>query len=274
VEPEPASGTLIFLFTDVEGSTRLWEQFPQAMKAALERHDSILQAAVAAWSGQVVKSTGDGMMAVFTSAAAAANACLIAQHDLAAEPWGATGALRVRMGLHAGEAATRSSDYFGPVVNRTARIMAVGSGGQVLLSSAAAALVADQLPDGASVRDLGTHRLKDLGRSERLFQLIHPDLADGFPPLATLDRRPNNLPTQTSTFVGRDTELEEVGKRLGDQAVRLLTLTGPGGRARPAWRCGRPPTRSTGSRMGCSSSISPRSGRPRPYRPASPGLSG
>jgi predicted ATPase/class 3 adenylate cyclase len=229
VEPEPASGTLIFLFTDVEGSTRLWERFPQAMKAALEHHDGILHAAVAAADGQVVKTTGDGMMAVFSSAAAAMDACLAAQRDLAAGPWGATGPLRVRMGLHAGEAATRSSDYFGPVVNRTARIMAAGHGGQVLLSAAAAELVADRLPEGAGLRDLGLHRLKDLGRPERLLQLLHPDLADGFPPLATLDRRPNNLPTQTSTFVGRDAELEEVGRRLGDEAVRLLTLTGPGG---------------------------------------------
>jgi hypothetical protein len=133
------------------------------------------------------------------------------------------------MGLHAGEAATRSSDYFGPAVNRTARIMAVGHGGQVLLSSAAASLAADRLPQGAELRDLGSHRLKDLGRPERLFQLVHPDLADGFPPPATLDLRPNNLPTQTSTFVGRDTELEEIGTRLGDETVRLLTLTGPGG---------------------------------------------
>ena len=229
MEPEPASGTVIFLFTDVEGSTRLWERFPQAMKAALERHDRVLQAAVAASSGQVVKTTGDGMMAVFSSATAAVRACLTAQRDLAAEPWGPTGPLRVRMGLHAGEAATRSHDYFGPAVNRTARIMAVGHGGQVLLSAAAASLVADQLPEEADLRDLDIHRLKDLGRPERLFQLVHPDLADGFPPLATLDRRPNNLPTQTSTFVGRDAELEEISRRLGDEAVRLLTLTGPGG---------------------------------------------
>jgi class 3 adenylate cyclase len=229
VEPEPASGTVIFLFTDVEGSTRLWERFPQAMKAALERHDQILQAAVAASGGQVVKTTGDGIMAVFPSAAAAASACLTAQEDLAAEAWGPTGPLRVRMGLHAGEAATRASDYFGPAVNRTARIMAVGHGGQVLLSAAAAALATDRLPEGADLRDLGAHRLKDLGRPERLFQLVHPDLADGFPPLATLDRRHNNLPTQTSTFVGRDADLEEIDGRLGDEAVRLLTLTGPGG---------------------------------------------
>jgi predicted ATPase/class 3 adenylate cyclase len=229
VKPEPTSGTLIFLFTDVEGSTRLWERLPQAMRTALERHDRILQAAVAAANGQVVKTTGDGVMATFPSAAAAVSACLAVQRDLAAEPWGATGALQVRMGLHAGEAATRSSDYFGPTVNRAARIMAAGHGGQVLLSSAAAALATDQLPDGAGLRDLGLHRLKDLGRPERLFQLLHPDLADGFAPLTTLDRHPNNLPTQTSTFVGRDAELEAIGSRLEDEAVRLLTLIGPGG---------------------------------------------
>ena len=229
MEPEPASGTVIFLFTDIEGSTRLWERFPQAMEAALERHDQILRAAVAASNGQVVKTTGDGMMVVFSSAAAAVRACLAAQRDLAAESWGATGPLRVRMGVHAGEPASRSSDYFGPVVNRAARIMAAGHGGQVLLSAAAAELVADRLAAGAGLRDLGLHRLKDLGRPERLFQLVHPDLGDGFPPLATLDRRPNNLPTQTSTFVGRDAELAQIGSRLADEAVRLLTLTGPGG---------------------------------------------
>jgi predicted ATPase/class 3 adenylate cyclase len=229
MHPEPASGTLTFLFTDLEGSTRRWEQFPQAMKAALERHDAILGTAVAGSNGQVLKSTGDGMMAVFASAADAVNACLTAQRDLADEPWGEVGALRVRMGLHAGEAQTRTGDYFGPVVNRTARIMAAGHGGQVLLSAAAAALVLDRLPEGATLLDLGSHRLKDLGRPEHLFQLIHPDLAHDFPPLATLDRHPNNLPTQASTFVGRDAELGAIRQRLEDEAVRLLTLTGAGG---------------------------------------------
>jgi predicted ATPase/class 3 adenylate cyclase len=229
MHPEPASGTLTFLFTDLEGSTRRWEQFPHAMKVALERHDAILGAAVAGANGQVLKSIGDGLMAVFGSAAAAVSACLAAQRRLAEEPWGETGPLRVRMGLHAGEAQTRTGDYFGPVVNRTARIMAVGHGGQVLLSAAAAALVLDQLPEGATLLDLGSHRLKDLGRPEHLFQLVHPALAHDFPPLVTLDRRPNNLPTQASTFVGRDAELGAIRQRLEDQAVRLLTLTGPGG---------------------------------------------
>ncbi len=226
---DEGSQTLTFLFTDLEGSTRLWEQFPQAMTGALERHDAILRTAVAVSHGRVVKATGDGLMAVFPSAIGGLSACLAAQRDLAAERWPETAALRVRMGLHAGEAETRAGDYFGPVVNRTARIMAAGAGGQVLLSSTAEALVREQLPDGVTLIDLGEHRLKDLERPEHLFQLVHPDLAVDFPPLTTLNRRPNNLPTQASAFVGREAELETIGKRLGEEGVRLLTLTGPGG---------------------------------------------
>jgi predicted ATPase/class 3 adenylate cyclase len=227
--PDKASGTFTFMFTDVEGSTSLWERFPQAMKRALERHDSILLTAVAAAGGQVVKTTGDGLMAVFGSAAEAVRACLAAQRGLVEEPWQETGALPVRMGLHSGEAQPRGDDYFGPAVIRSERIMAVGHGGQVLLSGASAALVADQLPEGATLVDLGAHRLKDLGRPEQLFQLVHPALAREFPPLATPDRRPNNLPTQTSTFIGRDTELREIRASIERESVRLLTLTGPGG---------------------------------------------
>jgi predicted ATPase/class 3 adenylate cyclase len=227
--PDKASGTLSFLFTDLEGSTRLWERFPQAMKRALERHDSILLTAVTAAGGQVVKTTGDGLMAVFGSVADAVRACLAAQRGLVEAAWQETGALRVRMGLHSGEAQLRGDDYFGPAVIRSARIMAVGHGGQVLLSAASAALVADQLPDGAALLELGAHRLKDLGRPEQLFQLVHPALPHDFPPLATPDRRPNNLPTQASTFIGRDTELREIRDRIERESVRLLTLTGPGG---------------------------------------------
>jgi predicted ATPase/class 3 adenylate cyclase len=227
--PENVSGTLTFLFTDLEGSTRLWERFPQPMKRALERHDSILLTAVTTAGGHVVKMTGDGLMAVFGSAAEAVRACLAAQRGLVEEPWAETGVLRVRMGLHSGEAQQRGDDYFGPAVNRSARIMAVGHGGQVLLSGASAALVADQLPDGAALVDLGAHRLKDLGRPVELFQLVHPELPHDFPPLTTPDRRPNNLPTQTSTFIGRDTELREIRARIESETVRLLTLTGPGG---------------------------------------------
>jgi predicted ATPase/class 3 adenylate cyclase len=226
---DKASGTLTFLFTDLEGSTRLWERFPQPMKRALELHDSILLNAVTGGGGQVVKMTGDGLMAVFGSAAEAVRACLAAQRGLVEEPWPETGVLRVRMGLHSGEAQQRGNDYFGPAVIRSARIMAVGHGGQVLLSAASAALVADQLPDGAALVDLGAHRLKDLGRPEELFQLVHPALPQDFPPLAAPDRRPNNLPTQTTTFIGRELELREIRAHIERESVRLLTLTGPGG---------------------------------------------
>ncbi|HZO58826.1 MAG TPA: adenylate/guanylate cyclase domain-containing protein [Solirubrobacterales bacterium] len=227
--PEPASRTLTFLFTDIEGSTRLWEQHQKAMKLALERHDAIMRTAVESSRGQVVKTIGDGFMAVFDSAVDGVCACLGAQQDLVSEPWGETGPLRVRMGLHAGEAAAREGDYFGPTLNRTARIMSAGHGGQVLLSAAAAALVVDQLPDGAALQDLGEHQLKGLGRAERVFQLTHPNLQDSFPPLVTPTRRRTRLPDQPSGFVGRETELSEIAGRLADDSIRLLTLTGPGG---------------------------------------------
>ena len=224
-----AAGTLAFLFTDIAGSTQLWERLPKAMTVALARHDVILRAAIEDGTGRVVKSTGDGLMAVFPTAAAGAAACLKAQRALNDEPWSETGPLRVRMGLHAGDAERRGDDYFGPTINRAARIMAAGHGGQVLLSASAAALAADHLPDGASLRDLGEFRLKDLGRSERVFQLVHPALTDTFPPLTTTDRGLASLPIQAAPFIGRERELAEVVRRLADPATRLLTLTGPGG---------------------------------------------
>ena len=181
-----SAGTITFLFTDLEGSTRLWEQFPDGMKNALKRHDAILRGAIEVSRGRVVKTTGDGMMAVFGSAVDAVAAALAAQRNLATEQWAETGPLRVRMGVHAGQAEHRGGDFFGPTVNRTARIMAAGHGGQVLLSASAAALASERLPEGASLLDLGEHRLKDLGRPEHICQLVHPDLASTFPPLAAL----------------------------------------------------------------------------------------
>lgn len=180
-------------------------------------------------NGRVVKTTGDGLTAVFDSAFDGLFACLKAQQSLNGEPWGETGPLRVRIGLHVGEAQPRGGDYYGPAVNRAARIMAVAYGGQVLLSAAAANLVADHLPDGTSLRDLGEHRLKDLERPEHIFQLIIPGLEADFPPLMSLDRRPNNLPAQPTALIGREVELDEIVKRLSFNGARLLTLTGPGG---------------------------------------------
>ncbi len=229
IPSELPSRTFTFLFTDLEGSTQLWEQFPELMQPALERHDALLRSAVESSSGQVVKTTGDGLMASFSSALDGVNACLKAQQSLHDETWGETGPLKVRMGLHVGEAQPRGGDYFGPTVNRAARLMSVAHGGQVLLSAVAVDLVADRMPDKTSLQDLGEHRLKDLERPEHIFQLLHPDLITEFPPLATLDLRPNNLPAQATPLIGRETELGEIMKRLDSEGVRMLTLTGPGG---------------------------------------------
>jgi predicted ATPase/class 3 adenylate cyclase len=221
--------TLTFVFTDLESSTRLWESFPDAMRAVIERHDAILLDAVEGSGGRVVKVMGDGVMAVFSGASDGARACLEAQKTLQAEDWGDTGPLRVRMGLHTGEAQARAGDFYGPSVNRAARIMAAAHGGQVLLSGLAAEQAVRRLPEGARMRDLGEHRLKDLFQPERIFQLVHPSLASDFPPLVTLSRRPNNLPTQTSEFFGREAQLSAIRDLLETAGVRLLTLTGPGG---------------------------------------------
>ncbi len=224
-----SSGTLSFLFSDLEGSTRLWEQYPEQMKVALVRHDAILRSAIEGGGGRVVKTTGDGMMAVFDNAADAVTASVAAQRGLVGEAWGETGPLRVRMGIHAGQADERAGDFFGPTVNRTARLMAAGHGGQVLLSAAAGALVQDALPAGVSLLDLGEHRLKDLGRPEHVFQLLAPDLRASFPPLATLRQATADLPARVADLIGRDDELLKIKALLADPAIRLLTLTGPGG---------------------------------------------
>ena len=218
-----------FLFTDLESSTRLWEAHPDAMRGALASHDAILRECVDAAGGSVVKTTGDGIMAAFAAVADTIAACLAAQARLGATAWEITGPLRVRMGIHAGDAEHRDDDYYGPTVNRTARIMAAGHGGQVLLSGAAAALAGDALPAGAALRDLGEHRLKDLTQPEHLFQLVHADLQSDFPPPVTLDLRANNLPVQGTEFFGREAELLAVGAMLDDASTRLVTLTGPGG---------------------------------------------
>jgi predicted ATPase/class 3 adenylate cyclase len=220
---------LAFVFTDLESSTRLWERFPDAMKGAMERHDAILRNAVDRGGGSVVKATGDGLMAVFTSSAGAVKACLEAQEALQDEAWEDTGALRVRMGIHVGEAQRRAGDYYGPSVNRAARIMAAANGGQVLLSALAARLAEGRLPAQAALRDLGEHRLRDLSQPEHIFQLVHPALPSDLPPIATLGDRPNNLPTQTSEFLGREAQLSAIRDLLDATGVRLLTLTGPGG---------------------------------------------
>ncbi len=221
------SGTVTFLFTDLEGSTRLWEEYPDVMRAALARHDELLRAAIDAHDGQVVKTTGDGVHAVFASVRDAMGAAVAAQCALAAEPWEKTGPLRVRMGVHTGEGEQRDGDYYGPALNRAARIMSAGHGGQVLCSRPTADLAGDALPEGCSLVDLGEQRLRDLSRPEVVFQVVHPELTRDFPPLRSLDAFPGNLPLQLTSFVGRDDDIAGVATALTE--ARLVTLTGVGG---------------------------------------------
>jgi predicted ATPase/class 3 adenylate cyclase len=223
------TGTITFLFTDIEGSTRLWEQHPAAMQRALARHDSLLRDVIETHSGVLVKGTGDGLHAAFARVTDALTAASTAQRALRAEDWGALGAIHVRMALHTGLAEERDGDYFGPTLNRAARLLAAGHGGQVLLSLASVELVREHLPHDLTLRDLGVHRLKDLARSEQIFQLLAPDLPAGFPPLRTLDACATNLPVQTTPLIGRVREVAVVCDLLRRDDVRLLTLTGPGG---------------------------------------------
>ena len=225
--PAP-SGTLTFLFSDIEGSTRLEQQVGTARYAELrERHRAILRSAFATRGGAEQGTEGDSFFVVFASARDAAAAAIEAQRSLANEPWPDGAQIRVRMGLHSGEASLAGESLVGLDINRAARIAAVAHGGQVVLSDATRALVGTALPDGTHVRDLGEHRLRDLAAPERLAQLWADDLAADFPPVRSLDSRPNNLPTQLTTFVGRERELREALDLLDN--TRLLTMTGPGG---------------------------------------------
>ena len=223
---DPAAVTT-FLFTDVEGSTRLWEQEPERMRAALARHDAIARAAVESHRGVLVKTTGDGVHAAFSNPLDALGASLRLQLGLAQTAGDDGMALKVRCGLHSGPGERRDNDFFGPAVNRAARVMSAAHGGQVLLSQAVAECVGNRLPEGASLRDLGSVRLRDLSAPERIYQLVHPLLRAEFPALRSLEATPNNLPQQVTSFIGRERELAEAKALLG--RTRLLTLLGAGG---------------------------------------------
>ena len=228
--PGPPTGTVTFLFSDIEGSTRLLRAYPAAYPAALDRHYVLLQTAVEAHGGVVFETGGDAVFAAFTRAQDGLAAALEAQRLVKGEEWGELGTdgLRVRMALHTGDVVRRDGRYFGAVLYRCARILSAGYGGQVLVSGAMADLVRDSLPVGASLRDLGEHRLKDWSdRPEHLFQLYHADLTADFPPLRTPGVIPNNLPVPVTSFIGREGKLARVLEIL--ESKRLLTLTGPGG---------------------------------------------
>ncbi len=221
------TGTVTFLFTDIEGSTRLLQSLEGGYTQLLARHHGIMRAAIAAHDGVEIGTEGDSFFVVFPSAAGAVAATVDAQRALHAEAWPTELPVAVRMGLHTGEGTLGGDGYVGIDVHRAARIGAAGHGGQTLLSETTRSLVAGSLPDGVTLADLGEHRLKDLSGSERIHQLVIEGLPARFPALRTLDATPNNLPTQLTSFLGREREIAEIGGLL--EGSRLLTLTGPGG---------------------------------------------
>ncbi|HEV2036703.1 MAG TPA: tetratricopeptide repeat protein [Candidatus Dormibacteraeota bacterium] len=221
--PAVPASRVTFLLTDVEGSTKKWERDPDLMARLVERHDRLLEEGVRRHGGTVVKNRGEGdsMFATFERADAAVAAALDIQCRITEEP------LRVRMAIHSGEVTLREGDYYGIAVNRCARLRSIAHGGQVLLTATVAHQVNLLLPPGASLVDLGEHRLKDLSRAERVFQLSHPDLSSEFPPVGSLASLAHNLPVQVTSFVGREAEMRAVSESLAEH--RLVTITGPGG---------------------------------------------
>ncbi|MBL0347258.1 adenylate/guanylate cyclase domain-containing protein [Candidatus Villigracilis affinis] len=240
---ELPSGTVTFLFTDIEGSTKHWEQHPEAMKSALAKHDSILREAIESNHGHVIKTTGDGVHAMFGTAIDGVNAAIDAQRELARmkDEGGRMNedldslfiihpsslSLKVRMGLHTGEAELRDGDYYGGTLNRAARIMSAGHGGQILISETTAQVAREHFASDVSLLDLGEHHLKGLTRAERIFQLVVPDLQKEFPALMSIATATNNLPAQLTSFIGREKEIREAKEKL--LSAKLLTLIGPGG---------------------------------------------
>lgn len=225
------TGTVTFLFTDIEGSTRLWAEQPDLARSALTRLDTLVESIVARHGGNIVRPRGEGdsRFAVFTrpgDAVAAAGALLQAAHH---EQWPTSTPLRMRIGLHTGEAELWRGDYYGAAVNHAARLRAVAYGGQALISQVTYELAQGNLPADIELRDLGMHRLKDLQRPEHIFQIVVPGLRADFPPLGTLDARPTNLPSEPAPFIVREREVNAIRQRLLDPAVDLVTLVGPGG---------------------------------------------
>src|SRR5712691_7112586 len=225
------TGTLTFLLTDTQASTRLWQQYRAEMRDVMIRHDALIEALVVEHGGTLVRPRGEGdsRFAVFTQASAAVESAAAVQLALCQEPWPLSDPLRVRMALHTGEADLRDHDYYGPAVNRCGRLRGLANGGQVLVSETTAALVRGDLPARAALRDLGAHQLKDLAEPEQVFQLVHPALPDDFPPLPFSTRQRDTLPVQPTPFILRTHELAELVETLRQPEVRLLTLVGSGG---------------------------------------------
>ena len=224
------SGIVTFLFTDIQGSTPLWERDPDGMRLSLRQHHAILYEAIITNGGQVFKTVGDAFQAVFVEPSAAAMAAVAGQRGLATATWGSTGPLAVRMGLHMGSARAKNNDYPAEhTLNRVARIMSAGHGGQILLSSEVATMIRQELPPQIILTDLGQHRLKGMQELEHIYQLVASDLPSEFPPLQSLSPNPSNLPLQTTPFIGRTQELAELSALMSGENGRLITIVGPGG---------------------------------------------
>jgi predicted ATPase/class 3 adenylate cyclase len=223
------AGTVTFLMTDIEGSTRLWDKDSASMQQAMARHDSLVGEHTQRSGGKLVEAgrEGDSVLAVFERARDGLACALSLQLAFAAEAWPTGAELRLRMALHSGEADLREGHFYGTAVYRCARLLAAGHGGQILVSQATEQLGGDLLPKGASLAGLGLHRLKDLSRPEPIFELLHPQLESDFPPLRTLERRRSNLPLRLTRFVGRSREIDEVTELLAGSG--LVTITGAGG---------------------------------------------
>src|SRR6266498_161692 len=225
-QPLP-SGTVTFLFTDIEGSTRLLQQLGEDYTALIADHDQLLREASEMYNGHVMGTQGDSFFVAFSRAMDAIHAVIHTQRALAAHAWTNGVSVRVRMGLHTGEPQISESGYVGIDVHRAARIAAAAHGGQVLISQTTCNLVQNELPEGVKLRDLGEHRLKDLRQPKHLYQLVIDGLATDFPPIKSLDALLNNLPIPLTSFIGRQKELGELKQLL--ENTRLVTLTGPGG---------------------------------------------
>ena len=221
------TGTVAFLFSDIEGSTTRWERHPAAMQEALARHDALMRAAIEGRTGHIFKTMGDAFCAAFHTVPDAVAAAVDAQRAVAAASWSDVGGLAVRMAIHAGLSDEREGDYFGPTVNRVARLMSIAHGGQIILSAAAAELFKGAHATGVALKDLGQHRLRDLSSAEHVYQVVGSQLTGEFQPLRSVNALPNNLPLQLTSFVGRDREVAEIEGMLA--GARLVTVVGTGG---------------------------------------------
>src|SRR5215207_9939319 len=226
--PELPSGTVAFLFTDIEGSTKRWEADQRATFEAVQRHFTLVEEAISTHDGVLFKKIGDAVQAAFPTVPKAISAAIQAQIALRREDWGELGVLSVRMAIHAGEATPRDGDYLGPALNRLTHLLGVGYGQQILLSDTARTL-ATTLPLGYALQDLGRHQLQDLLEAEQIFQLCGPGLPAEFPPLRSLNQQPTNLPTQPTPLIGREPERAALAAMLTAPDCRLITLVGPGG---------------------------------------------